>query len=363
MSTGLSVVGYGMVTAVATSGPASCAALWAQIRHLETDNLFDVTTGEPLSVGRPTLHQWWEGRDMLAELAAPAIEECTRIARALSGAQADQIPVLQLVAPAHRPWRWQDLEQLATSDLEHKLGRALPSGSKLLPSGRTGMHAALTWAGEMLHEQRAPFCIVVGVESFMRQILVNHYAQEGRVLGKKNSNGFSPGEAAAAVLIARADTVQGPQLHIRGSGFANDPSGAGGNAQHPVTGKGLTQAIRQALQRANAQFYDLELRFSDSNGEHFKFREVTLADTRLSRIRPASLPKRRVPYFDHWHPSEYIGEVGAAIGPLLLGYAFDAGYNGHLPGPLVLLHASEDNGDRNAMVVEYQGSGPSKELS
>jgi 3-oxoacyl-[acyl-carrier-protein] synthase-1 len=201
-----------------------------------------------------------------------------------------------------------------------------------------------------------PFCVVAGVESFLRQPIVDHYISEGRLLCSTNSNGFSPGEAAGAVLLALSEHVRGPQLVVRGTGVAMDPSGAGGTPQHAVTGTGLTDAVRQALAEAGMAFWQIDLRLSDANGEHFKFKEVAFTDARLSRPRPASVPPRRLGYLDHWHPIEFLGEVGAAIFPILLGQAYDAGRQRHLDGPHVLLHAGEDDGERAAVVTEFRAT-------
>ncbi len=55
--------------------------------------------------------------------------------------------------------------------------------------------------------------------------------------------------------------------------------------------------------------------------------------------------------FDLWHPIEHIGDVGAAIGPLVLGVALHAGQKGYGIGPTVLCTFGNDNGERAAAVV------------
>jgi 3-oxoacyl-[acyl-carrier-protein] synthase-1 len=356
VSASLSVVGYGMVTSLGNNGPASAAAVWGGIRGVAADNLWDKTAGEQLSLARPRMPQWWEGREMLAELCAPAVSECLVSAAALAApplSDPQTIPIALIVAPPERPFRWPSLDQLALEDLAHKLDRLLPPHSTVIPRGRTGIGYALHWAQDVLLRRGAHFCIVAGVESFLRQVLADHYIDERRLLCGNNSNGFIPGEAGAAVLLARSGTYA-PELVLAGSGSANDPSGAGGNAAHPVTGDGLTAAMKGALAGAAKAFADVDLRISDANGEHFKFREIILADARVSRLRPPGAAPRRYGYLEHWHPIEYVGEVGAAIFPLMLGYAYDAGVNRHLDGPVAMVHAAEDNGERVAVVTRFR---------
>lgn len=351
----LSVVGFGMVTAIGSSGAASAAALRAGVRGVRIAKLWDPGAMEYLPAGRPSMPQWWEGRDMLAELAAPTVMECAAAAEALLRIPAAAVPVVVLLSPTDRPCRWPDLDRAIVDDLAHKLGHPLAAGSTTVAEGRTGIIRALEVAGE-LARVRGTACIVVGVESYLRERIVLHYIREGRLLTSANSNGFSPGEAAAAVLLAPTGASRGPELVLRGAGRAHDPSGSGGTAAHPATGDGLTEAIRQALREADWEFRDLELRISDANGEHWKMKEVVFSSSRLDRPRASGVPPRRFGMLDHWHPIEYVGEVGAAVFPMILGWALHAGVNRYLHGPRVLLHASEDAGDRAAVVAEYRAT-------
>ena len=91
----------------------------------------------------------------------------------------------------------------------------------------------------------------------------------------------------------------------------------------------------------------IHYRVTDLNGEHFKFKEMVLAIGRFARKPMPEL-------FDLWHPIECIGDVGAAIGPIVLGVALDAGQKGYGIGPTVLCTLSNDDGERAALVVNYQ---------
>jgi 3-oxoacyl-[acyl-carrier-protein] synthase-1 len=90
----------------------------------------------------------------------------------------------------------------------------------------------------------------------------------------------------------------------------------------------------------------MHFRITDLNGEHYKFKEMTLAMVRYQRK-----PKPKL--FDLWHPIEHIGDVGAAIGPLVLGVALHAGQKGYGNGPTVLCTFGNDDGERAAAVVTY----------
>jgi len=83
------------------------------------------------------------------------------------------------------------------------------------------------------------------------------------------------------------------------------------------------------------------------NGEHYKFKEMVLAMMRFKRTPKPIL-------FDLWHPIEYIGEAGAAIGPLVFGVALDASQKSYAIGPRVLCTFGNDDGERAAVVLGYQ---------
>jgi len=354
MNVPLSIIASGMITSLGNSAPSTNAALRAGVRRVSEGNIWDWTAGKNFNVGRPLMFQWWEGRDMLAELVAPAIEECTGFALSELGLNALAIPIVLIVATHDRPCRWPDLDRHIPQDLTRKLGRRLPEGSVLVPDGRTGIVRALRYASDLLAAGAHQSCIIAAVESFLRQDIADHYMlTENRLLTATNSNGFTLGEAASAVLVSASGRYDGSQLIIRGTGYAHDRSGAGGTSDEPTRAEGLTGAIREALSAAGMTHADIDLRISDANGEHWKFKEIAFATARLDRPRAPTAPPHRFGYLDHWHPIEFTGEVGAAIGPIALGWALDAGQNGYIDGPRVLVHTSEDNGNRSAIVAEF----------
>jgi 3-oxoacyl-[acyl-carrier-protein] synthase-1 len=88
-------------------------------------------------------------------------------------------------------------------------------------------------------------------------------------------------------------------------------------------------------------------RITDLNGEHYKFKELALATNRFVRKPTPKL-------FDVWHPIEYIGDVGAAIGPIVLSVALHASEKGYGMGPTVLCTFGNDDGERAALVASFE---------
>jgi 3-oxoacyl-[acyl-carrier-protein] synthase-1 len=160
-----------------------------------------------------------------------------------------------------------------------------------------------------------------------------------------NSNGFCVGEAGSAVLVTPAEDSAEKQLQVLGVGIAREKATV--ESKEPLRAEGLTAAIRDAFRESGLTIEDIQYRITDLNGEHYKFKEMTLAMMRFERK-----PKPKL--FDLWHPTEYIGDVGAAIGPIVLGVAWHASRKGYGVGPAVLCTFGNDDGERAAVVVSYR---------
>jgi 3-oxoacyl-[acyl-carrier-protein] synthase I len=340
----MAIIGGGMVTAVGFNMPATCAAIRAGISGIRQDNIWDPTAGDYIGVGRPRTPQWWEGPDMLAELAAPAIMEC--LAALPQGTEPKTVPIFVLLCSTDRPYREPDLNNIVLVELKRRLQLHPNPVMAVFDRGRTGILPALHRAAQLFTDRTATYAIVVGVDTFLRQRVVETYIEQRRVLTSNNSNGFIPGEAACAVLLAPQGRHHGGELRILGWGEARETGTIG--SENPLTGDGLTQALRSALTRAGIAMADTDYWLTDQNAEHYKAKECTVAQIRLERReRPAPQP------YQIWQPIEYLGEIGSAIAPCLLGEAFAAAKGGYAPGPLALMHVGEDYGERVALVLQW----------
>jgi len=339
----LAVKASGMVTAVGFNAPASLAAIRAGISGARQDNIWDPTAGQYMAVARPHTPQWWEGPDMLAELAAPAVQEC--LSELPQGIDPRTVPILVLLSPTDRPYREPDLDDIVLDGLQWRLQMSLAPHSRAY-RGRTGILPALHQANQLFTSRAATHAVVIGVDSFLRQRVVDAYMERRRVLTSNNSNGFIPGEAACAVLLAPSSEEHGGELRIIGGGEGHESGTI--DSDTPLTGDGITQAIREALAHAGLTMADTHYWLTDQNAEHYKAKECTVAQIRLERRdQPAPRP------YEIWHPIEYLGEIGSAIAPCLLGVGLAASKGGYAPGPLALLHVGEDNGDRATLVLQW----------
>ena len=340
----LAIPASGMVTPVGFNFPASCAAMRAGIRNVNQIGLFDRESGEFLGVGKVPLPHWWIGLGKLAELAAPAILECLRAAEPMP---ASEVPVLLGIAGPDRPHRVSGLEEELVGEIEHRLGFRLHPASHVIARDHVAAIVGLREAAELFSKKEATHCVVAGVDSLIQQDLAEYYLSKRRLLTSQNSNGFCPGEAGAAVLV-RLERGDSDELRVLGTGMAREEATI--ESEEPLRGEGLTSAIGEAFSQSRLTYDDMHYRITDLNGEHYKFKEMTLAMLRYQRK-----PKPKL--FDLWHPIEHIGDVGAAIGPLVLGVALHAGQKSYGNGPTVLCTFGNDEGERAAAVVSYHRGG------
>ena len=332
-----------MVTAVGFNSASSLAAIRAGIHGVKKVNLWDWDSGEFLSAGKVDLPQWWEGLGKLADLVAPAIQECLNAAKPTDS---EEIPILLGVASKDRPYRLEGLDRQLLEEVEYKLNLKHHPVSTVIPMGRVSLVKGIQVAARYLKTRQAPFCIIAGVDSFLQQDVVEAYMNQRRILTTNNSNGFIPGEAGSAVLLARTTEEASSELLIKGIGLAKESATI--NSEEPVKGDGLTEAIAQALDDAKTSIYNIRYRITDLNGEHYKFKEASLAATRFMH-KPVKWT------FDLWHPIECVGDVGSAIGPLVLAIALHANQKGYSISTNALCHFSNDDGYRGAVVVGGQG--------
>lgn len=341
----LAVKATGMVTAVGFNSPASCAAIRAGISGVTKANLWDAESGEHISAGKVNLPHWWEGLGKLAELVAPAIHECLVAAKPISPAQ---IPILLGVADKTRPHRFPGMEDQLLEEVEYRLELDHNPYSRMISRERVSGVIALNEVRQIIQSGKASCCVVAGVDSFLQQEVVEAYIEQRRVLTPANSNGFIPGEAGCAVLVAPSAGAPQGELEIIGMGIGREEATIG--SEKAFRGDGMTEAVRAALKDAGVEMRETSYRITDLNGEHFKFHEASLIEGRL-------FTKRAVGLYDLWHPNEYLGDVGAGIVPCVLALALHAGQHGYAPGARALCHFSNDDGERAALVTHFTTRG------
>lgn len=339
----ISILTTGMVTGVGLNAPASCAAIRCGINNFRETRFMD-KGGEWITGSEVPLEQPWRGMEKLIQLAVRAIRECIGSITE----KIENVPLLLCVSEKDRPGRFDGLDGELINRIQSELGVRFHEKSAAIPQGKAGGIRAIDMASRLFQEERLRYCLIAGVDTFLTAATLSAYEEENRLLTSKNSNGFIPGEAGAAVLLGSPYSASDKSgLTCQGIGFGNEQATI--NSEDPLRAEGLVHAIKGALADSQLTMGDLDYRITDMNGEQYGFKEASLALTRILRERKEE--------FDIWHPADCLGEVGAAVVPCILGVALNASRKKCSPGEKILCHSGNDSGERAAMILTYSGNG------
>ncbi|WP_263146693.1 hypothetical protein [Pseudomonas sp. RIT-PI-AD] len=328
------ITSAGVCCAVGMSLAAADCALRAGMDHFQESEFF-THAGDPVRVARlPDIERW--GNERLAHWASLALSECLQEAADLELAHT---PVLLLAAERERPHTHDDRYRDIFARLEQAMGVRFDPRSRIVAKGRAGLGPALQAARAWLAEGQARHVLIVGVDSYLDAATINHYLTARRLLVPGNSDGFIPGEAAAALALSA--TPLDACLAVCGVGVADEPGRPDGSV--PSRARGLSQALRQALDEASAPPDTWTLRFSDQNGESFFAREASHAFTRVSLEGLNAL--------DVITTADCVGEVGAAMGPMMLAWASRSLTAPDAPGQHAIAHLANDEGTRSVIAL------------
>lgn len=333
MKATLDIVSVGMVTAVGLDAPSSCAAMRARLDGFQ-ETRFSAPGG--WLVGAPVpLPRGWTGQKRLSHLLAAAICEAfdgTPEARGQSAVilclpEQDRVGN-PLSDPAKLVAQVSRISETEFGGRTHIVAHGRPSG-----------HVALEQARRMLASGETDYVMVAGVDSYLTNGTTGHYLSRHRLLTPDNPNGFIPGEAAGAVVCARSSRSG---IRLLGLGLSRESASIDNSADLPLRGDGMTSAYHAALKQTGIELNKLGYRIADLIGEQFWFKQSALANLRLLRGRHD--------FQDIWSPAESIGNVGASVGPIMLGIAFSAAQRGYAAGDPVLIEASSDDGGCGAAI-------------
>jgi 3-oxoacyl-[acyl-carrier-protein] synthase-1 len=326
------------VTSAGFTAPATCAAIRAKVGN-PTETRFTDKEGEPILAHQVLLPRSLTGVSRLIRLARLSIEECLQDRPREQWAD---LPLLLCLAESNRPGRLPGLDESVLAALQRDAHVTFAADSAVIPAGRVSVAVALRHARKLIYDGRHPEVLIVFADTLIRADTLGAYDEDDRLLTPANSNGFMPGEAGGALLVGRPTGRR--ELVCAGIGFATERATIGSDL--PLRADGLTQAHKAALAEASCKIEDVKFRVSDLSGEHYYFKEAALAWGRLWR---AHLDDP-----DIWHPAETTGAAGAALGGLCVAVAHAAFVGGYAPDGAVLLHFSDDAGQR-ASVVGYPG--------
>ena len=340
MSRMLDILAAGMVTAVGLDRPSAAAAMRGKLDGFQETRF--VGSGGDWLVGAPVpLPRNFIGMKRMAHMAAAAISEVFTDVPDARGRSA----LILCLNERDRPGApVQDGAKLAAM-IGEIVDQAASVQTRIIHHGRPSGFVALQQAQKLIREGQAKYAVIAGVDSYLTTLSVAHYLAESRFLTPDNPNGFIPGEAAAAILVS----APGPgDFALTGLGMAREMAHIYNEDELPLRGDGMVEAYRGALQAAGLEMARIGYRISDLIGEHHYFKQTALASIRLIRGRHDDQ--------DLWSPAENVGNIGAAVVPLMIGQAFTAARKGYHKGNPVLIEASADDGACGAAIFHARAA-------
>jgi 3-oxoacyl-[acyl-carrier-protein] synthase I len=240
-----------------------------------------------------------------------------------------------------KPW---SLEKTFLPEVYERTGLKPFKVHKVNQSGHTGIFSLIQEATTLLRSGEVSFCIVGGVDSYLLEERLEFLDRSWRIKSTKAIDGFIPGEAAALILLERAQAARRrkrPLLAaISDCGFGKESQTI--HSEKNSTGKGLAQAIETALQPTGEDPH-VQWAICDLNGENYRSFEWGITQTRL----PKAFSDIRLLN----HPADCIGDVGAATGGILAACAVHALQRGYNIADTALLWTASDDGLRAALCI------------
>lgn len=372
MSEPLAVVKVSIFCPVGLDAEQAAASIWAGVSRKQQTSIMD-RRFEPIVMGYlpievlPPLVEPLEGlrpgltslQRRLLRLATPALQEVLevvvdgeaepgrdepRFRSAVLPPGLQPLPPLLVAGPQPTPGRPEIMTGSFIGQAALQAGVPVdPAASRVFPTGHAGFFAALRHAQtQLIDRQLAELVVVGGVDSYLDPYRLAILEQDERLLTTGVQDAFTPGEAAAFVLVASRVACRRyglrPLAWIDAVGLAHEPGHRYSEA--PYRGDGLAEAVKQVFAVTGAA--PVQLVMAGFSGEAFHTKEWGVAHL---RNRKGFADELRIE-----HSAEYTGDAGAALAPMMLGVTVSGMQTGEVQGP-TLVWGSSDQGQRGALRV------------
>ncbi|HSI49049.1 MAG TPA: beta-ketoacyl synthase N-terminal-like domain-containing protein [Ideonella sp.] len=339
----IALFGMGACTAVGHDLASTAAAVRAGISGFAEHRFAMDSLGEPIRVAAaPWLESTLKTEQRLEILLFTAIDEALGEMRRKGVRLA-----LSVGLPEPRP----GLPSLAawSQQIVGARFKDVFTGAAFAERGHAAALIALQAAQASILAGDCDACVVAGVDSWVNPVTLAWLESTHQLHGVgryNNAWGFVPGEAGAALLIARVDLAE--TLHTKPlARLLRTSSGEEKNCiKTPTvcTGVGLTAVMREVLaaRPGGARVSDL---YSDMNGEPYRADEFGFAIARTSQsfVHASAVVT----------PADCTGDVGAASGALHLALAATAVRKRYASGSLALTYAGSEGGARAAALIGF----------
>ncbi len=316
---------------------AAACAIRTNMDHFQ-DSEFLTDTGSPITVGRLPDKDCW-GSERVARWIARAVQDSLRDR---ADFEPERATLVVLGPEPERPDLTDDTYWDIVTAAMAQLGMRFHESSRILPLGKAGLAQALQYAGDCLAQPEIDSVILAGGDSLLNVTAIEHFLEQERLFVPGNRDGFIPAEGAAALLLRRAAQ---DEAGVRITGCGQGTEAGLWDGETPNRAMGLSEAVRGACAQAGLAPHQLAFRLSDQNGESYLSREGSNAFVRVMAGGPG---------LAHLTLADKLGEIGAASGVAALAYlSLVMPRPDCSPGTAGVVHLSNDNGLRCAVVVQH----------
>lgn len=339
------ICSIGARTPLGFNAPASAAAVRGGISAVEAQETLVDKAGEPMNLARDADFDFSVPlAARLEQMLLSAIVEV--VGDTLDPRLRAQIPCW-IGLPNVRPGLHDGLTLSAARSACAAVGVG-SSAIHALPYGHASGLMAMQVAAQAIASRSTEIALVVGGDSYHDPATLDWLDRDGLLLSSVNRNGFPPGEAAGACLLASVTAAQRYGLPVLGfiAGAATGFEPKSIRTTTVCTGEGLTAVLRRALTALDTPREAITGTYCDLNGERYRNEEFVYT---LLRVQEAFVDAH-----DYLSPADCWGDVGAASGPLFMALAIAAVDRGYATGTLPLLWASSDSGYRSAVVLRLR---------
>lgn len=264
------------------------------------------------------------------------------------------IPGGDAEVPPSKAWETETADIVST--ILDRCGCSLSGGhERVLYGANAGIVAAIEQAKKWIRDEVVDRCIVGGIDSYADARSLFAAAVAGVLKTQDNPVGFSPGEAAAFVLLERTDrgtaTEGNACASITATAFAEDDKTE--FSEDAPIGTATAQSILEALGKDVEGSESLGLVVGDLNGTERRAADWGHALVRLHSASP-DIPIGNLPL---WIPAACFGEIGAATGFVGLCLVVRGFQRSYTPGEVALLSLASSEGGRGALLVRSTTTG------
>lgn len=346
------VTAMGALTPLGAGVDATCAAIEAGISRVTEHAFYQCIPDDPewdedltcLSATVPIIDPFTDGLERFLELAIPALTEVFEAA-SLKRADLAQTALCLALPQIDEATFNIGLAANFMPELCKRTGLTAFQSTHINQTGHTGVFAHINEAIDKLESASSEYCIVGGVDSYLLENRLKFMDKNWRIRSDKAVDGFIPGEASIMLMLeteAHAK-ARGAEILAKITALAEGQEESVIGSEKTSSGSGLTDAIKGILENTDqdGHFHSV---YCSLNGESYYAHEWGLQLARLSQVfeKLTNLV----------HPAEYVGDIGAATGALLIACATNELKQSSDDNNRALLWSSADNNQRMAICLE-----------